>query len=92
MTLIQAVVSIIGGLIGLSVVLYGCIGKPLANTGLHLVNVNENMKKLTEQLKISEDKNSEAHGKLWNQINKHGETIMTHDAWIEELKERTKDI
>lgn len=79
-----AVVGVIIALVGLVAAVAG----PMLKLNTTLVNATLELKHLKENLKEALTQNTDAHKRLWKEIDRHDEQIKDHDRRIQRIEDK----
>jgi len=80
------VVSVLIAIIGLFIT----VGKPLLALNKSIVQLEEGMKSVNKGLDNLNDKNTQDHRRIWDRVDKHGETLEDHEKRIQHLEYETE--
>ena len=78
------IVTVIATLIGL----LAAVLRPLLNLNGTITRLTEIVKELEKDISGFDTKNVQAHGKIWERVNEHKETINNHETRLVVIENR----
>lgn len=79
------------GVVGVLVVLVGLVAavyKPLLNWNSNLTRNTEALNNLTKTIDKNETRNEKEHVAIWDEVEKHGETINDHETRLQLIEHK----
>ena len=77
------------GVVGVLIAIIGLfmtVGKPLLALNRSIVKLEEGMKSVNKGLDDLNGKNTQDHARIWNKVDKQGETLEDHEQRIPHLE------